>query len=63
MKKTHGGSRPNAGRKRPPTLPKEGKLFRLPPVLVGEETINFLRTLESVSEFVRQAIQEKRERE
>lgn len=61
MKNTHGGANRNQGRKRPATLPKEGKLYRLPPVLVGEETINFLRTLQNVSEFIRQAIAEKRE--
>lgn len=63
VKNTHGGANRNQGRKRPPTLPKQGKLYRLPQVLVGEETIEYLRTLESVSEFVRQAIAEKRERE
>lgn len=59
MKKQHGGSRPNAGKKRGKGLPETGEIARLPTVLVAKETLEFLRSLPNLSEFVRAAIQEK----
>ncbi len=63
MNNKPGGNRRNAGRKRTATLPKSGPLKELPHVMVGEETLTFLRSLPSLSEYVRQAIAEKRTRE
>ena len=55
---------PGAGRKRGPTLPKIGALVQTSPVKVPEETLNFLNSLDvAKSDYIREAIQEKRERE
>lgn len=54
---------PGAGRKRDPTLPEGVPIAKLPPIWIPAETLNFLRSLESLSAFVRAAIAEKRQRE
>lgn len=58
-----GGARPNTGPKRGASLPASGDLVKMPPIWLDSETLDFLRTLPNLSEFVRMAIKEKRERE
>ncbi len=65
MKKENkrGGSRPGAGRKRGAGLPEGGKLVKMPPVWIDEQTLDFLRSHpEGISAFVREAIREKIEK-
>jgi hypothetical protein len=53
---------PGGGRKRTGGLQPTGALAKLPPIWVDAETLTFLRSLDNLSEFVRLAIREKRER-
>ena len=62
MSNTHGGPHRNQGRKRTATLPGDGELKRLH-IKCSEETLTFLKKQDNLSEYVRQAIQEKREKE
>ena len=58
-----GGSRPGAGRKRGAGLPEGGKLVKMPPVWIDEQTLEILRKRpEGISAFVREAIREKIEK-
>ena len=59
-KKQRGGARPNTGPKRGASLPASGDLVKMPPIWVDAETLEFLRTLPNLSEFVRLAIKDKR---
>lgn len=52
---------PGGGRKRTGGLQSTGPLVKLPPIWVDAETLTFLRSLDNLSEFVRMAINEKRE--
>lgn len=51
------------GRKRTATLPEIGELVQLPHIMVGEETLTFLKNQDNLSEYVRRAIEEKRNKE
>ena len=54
---------PGGGRKRTGGLQPTGALAKLPPIWVDVETLEYLRSLPNLSEFVRLAINEKRENE
>lgn len=53
---------PGGGRKRTGGLQQTGALAKLPPIWVDAETLEYLRSLPNLSEFVRLAINEKRGR-
>lgn len=63
MKPTKRKRAPGGGKKRGHTLPPGVPAKRLPPILVADETLTFLRSQPSISDYVRAAIDEKRERE
>lgn len=52
---------PGGGRKRTGGLKPTGSLVKLPPIWVDAETLEYLRSLPNLSEFVRLAINEKRD--
>ena len=62
MNNTRGGPHRNQGRKRTATLPGDGELKRLH-IKCSEEMLTFLKSQHNLSEYVRQAIEEKRKRE